>query len=92
MTKKNQIKKQCVENKNNNWLSLKTIIINSLNEPENNTSWQRDSLRIGECDPKRKSENAGAEDLRGLVSAASPIKKNQEKVKNKTIYTYIWIV
>lgn len=68
---------------------MKTIIINSLNEPENNTSWQRDSLRIGECDPKMKSENAGAEDLRGLVSAASPIKKNQEKVKNKTIYTYI---
>lgn len=83
MTKKNQIKKQCVENKNTNWLSLKTIIINSLNEPENNTSWQRDSLRIGECDPKRESENAGAEDLRGLVSAASPIKKKKKSRKKK---------
>lgn len=60
---------------------MKTIIINSLNEPENNTSWQRDSLRIGECDPKKKSENAGAEDLRGLVSAASPIKKKSRKSK-----------
>lgn len=68
---------------------MKTIIINSLNEPENNTSWQRDSLRIDECDPKRKSENAGAEDLRGLVSAASPIKKKNQEKKIK-LYIHIF--